>query len=119
MNLIFNIKEVIMMMSKVIEIDDLKRSINKLVEEKYPLIDEILLFGSYSRGDMDEVSDIDLFISKPDRVPAKYVYCMIGDLKRIYGKKVDLFRNNDVQKDSDIYKNIIEEGVIVYAGKDA
>lgn len=104
---------------RIINKDDLKEKIQQLVKEKYPLIEEMILFGSYSRGDMDEVSDLDLFISKPDRVPAKYVYCMIGDISRMYGKKVDLFRNNDVIKDSDIYKNIMKEGVVIYDGKNA
>lgn len=101
-------------MKDIIEREDLRKNIKKLVNENYPLIEEMLLFGSYSRGEMDEDSDIDLFISKPERVPAKYVYCMIGDLKRLYDKKVDLFRGVDVDKDSDIYINIMKEGVVIY-----
>ncbi len=97
-----------------IDKNDLKKQIKNLVIKKYPLIEEIILFGSYSRGNSDGKSDIDLFISKPERVPAKYVYCMIGDLKELYDKDIDLFRSSDVNKNSDIYDVIINEGEIIY-----
>lgn len=101
--------------TNIVKKEDLKKVLNELVINKYPLVEEIILFGSYARGDMDEKSDLDLFISKPERVPAEYVFCLIEDLKKLYNKNVDLFRGVDVDKKSNFYNSIINEGSVVYA----
>ena len=101
--------------TQIIDKEDLKEKIQQLINEKYPLIEKVILFGSYSRGDMDEKSDIDLFISKPDRVPAEYVLCLIEDLRNLYNKNIDLFSGVDVDKKSNFYNSIMSEGSVVYA----
>lgn len=95
--------------------DDLKKYIFDIVEYNYPEIDNIILFGSYARGDdVTSYSDLDLYISEPKQVKAKTVYTLISRLKEVLQKPVDLFRSIDVDHNSDFYHNIFKEGIIIY-----
>lgn len=56
------------------------------------------LFGSYARGEQDEVSDIDLMVELDDRVG---LYKFVGiqlKLEELLGKKVDLISANGISR---------------------
>ena len=63
--------------------------------EKYP-IKSIGLFGSYSRGDYREDSDIDIMVelSEPDAV--KFIL-LAYELKELLNKKVDLVSKKGIK----------------------
>lgn len=60
-----------------------------LVAKKWP-IQECYLFGSYSRGEETETSDVDLIISLPDVISYLDLECMQNELSDILGVPVDL-----------------------------
>lgn len=85
---------------------------------KYLEIDKVLLFGSRARGDNKYNSDVDL--------------CIIGDsLSHLTLAKINMDINeidthlsfdvlafNELSK-AELIKNIMEEGVVIYNGKEA
>ena len=59
-----------------------------LLQQKYPL-DSIGIFGSYSRGDQTEYSDLDILIDYHGTMGYNFIE-LAEELERITGKKVDL-----------------------------
>lgn len=100
--------------NKVYSTAELQETIKSIVAEQYPEINKIILFGSYSRNDANCMSDLDLCISSPEKIKARVVYTLIGRLKEAFNKPIDLFRKQDIDQQSDFYKNIESEGVIIY-----
>lgn len=100
--------------SKVYTINEVKEVIENIVSDQYPEINRIILFGSYSRNDANCKSDLDLCIDSPKNVKARVVYTLIGRLKEVFNKPIDLFRKNDIDMNSTFYKSIEEEGIIIY-----
>lgn len=99
--------------SKVYTINEVKEVIENIVSDQYPEINRIILFGSYSRNDANCMSDLDLCIDSPN-VKARVVYTLIGRLKEVLNKPIDLFRKNDIDMNSTFYKSIEKEGIIIY-----
>ena len=84
--------------------------------------DQIVLFGSYARGDANEKSDIDLLILKKE---LKNSFNIIDSIyKALYDNKIkisidilaiDYNRYNEINnKIGYIYKTIKEQGKIIY-----
>ena len=84
--------------------------------------DQILLFGSYARGDTNEKSDIDLLIIKKE---LKNSFNIIDSIYRaLYDNKIkipvdilviDYNRYNELNNEIGyIYKTIKEQGKIIY-----
>lgn len=59
-------------------------------------------------------SDIDLVIDSEGTLLNIYFYGLLEDLVQKLQKNVDLFEISEIQKDSQIYKDIENEGVVVY-----
>ncbi len=73
----------------------------KLLKEQFG-IDEIILFGSFARGEESGDSDIDLYVDMPADFFKK---CELIDfLEKAFQRKVDV-----VRKHSNIKKRFIEE----------
>lgn len=100
--------------SKVYSKKEIKDAIEKIVKEQYPEINKIVLFGSYSRDEANCMSDLDLCIYSPEKVKARVVYTLLGRLKEVFNKPIDLFRKQDIDCQSDFYKTIEKEGIIIY-----
>jgi len=66
-----------------------------LLFEKYP-VKEMALFGSYSRGDFNEESDVDILVefSEPDAM--KFIM-LANELEDLLGKKVDLVSKKGIK----------------------
>ena len=102
------------MANKVYTISEIKEIIKKLIENYYPSIKKVMLFGSYARGEQSKFSDIDLYITdSPDFVRLKTIG-FISELKEKLNKDIDLFIEKNVDKTSDFYKNIIKDGIVIY-----
>lgn len=99
---------------KVYTIDELKQYLKKIIEENNPEVEELILFGSYARGEATPISDLDLYIRKPDKVLPRTVYTLTGRIKENLFKYVELFRASDVDHNSEFYKNILKDGMIIY-----
>lgn len=82
-------------------LDILKREKNHL-QKKY-FVDTLALFGSFSRGENNINSDIDILVSFSKPVGIEFLY-LAHELEDILGKKVDLVSKKAIK--SSYYKFI-------------
>lgn len=75
-------------------------------------IEKIYLFGSYVKGDVSPLSDIDLYMQS-DIYGLEY-FGVVERFRNALHKKVDLLSNKTVLPDSKIYDEITKTGVIIY-----
>lgn len=100
------------MSEKVYSIDEL-RSILKEVFNNFA-VKKAILFGSYAKNTPTAKSDIDLVIDSEGKLLNIYFYGLLEDLVQKLQKNVDLFEITEIQKDSQIYNDILNEGVVIY-----
>ena len=84
----------------------------KPLAEKYH-VKEIYLFGSYARGEADENSDLDFLVFGGENFKLTNVLALGEDLREVLKKKVDIFEIREVNQDSEFYKTIMREKVLV------
>ena len=90
-------------------------NINRLVQplaDKYR-VKEIYLFGSYARGEADEDSDLDFLVYGGEGFKLTNILALGEELREVLKKKVDVFEIHEVNEDSDLYKTIMKEKVLV------
>ena len=90
-------------------------NINRLVKplaDKYR-VKEIYLFGSYARGEADESSDWDFLVFGGENFKLTNILALGEELREVLKKKVDIFEIREVNQDSDFYKTIMKEKVLV------
>ena len=84
----------------------------KPIAEKYK-VKEIYLFGSYARGEADESSDLDFLVFGGDNFKLTMIFSLAEDLRKVLKKNVDVFEINEINKDSDFYRVIMKERLLV------
>ena len=84
----------------------------KLIAEKYK-VEEIYLFGSYARGEADESSDLDFLVFGGNNFKLTMIFSLAEDLRKVLKKNVDVFEINEINKDSDFYRVIMKERLLV------
>ena len=100
------------MCEKIYTIEELKNILKDIF--KNFAVKKAILFGSYAENTPTEKSDIDLVIDSEGKLLNIYFYGLLEDLVQKLQKNVDLFEITEIQKDSKIYKDIENEGVIIY-----
>lgn len=100
------------MSNKIYSIDELKAILAKILKDT--VVEKAILFGSYAKNCPTETSDIDLIIDSNGKLLNINFYGLLEELVEQLNKNIDLFEITEIQKDSDIYKNIQKEGVILY-----
>ncbi len=100
------------MCEKIYTIEELKNMLKDIF--KNFAVKKAILFGSYAKNTPTEKSDIDLVIDSEGKLLNIYFYGLLEDLVQKLQKNVDLFEITEIQKDSKIYKDIENEGVIIY-----
>lgn len=100
------------MCEKIYTIEELKNILKDIF--KNFAVKKAILFGSYAKNTPTEKSDIDLVIDSEGKLLNIYFYGLLEDLVQKLQKNVDLFEITEIQKDSKIYKDIENEGVIIY-----
>ena len=78
-----------------------------LLQKKYP-IEKLALFGSYSRGEQKENSDIDILVEFNGNVAWEF-FDLADELKKILGQKVDLVSKKGIKPH---YWEYIQQDVI-------
>ena len=100
------------MSEKIYTIDELKTILKDIL--KNFSVKKAILFGSYAKNTPTEKSDIDLVSDSDGKLLNIYFYGLLENLVEKLNKEVDLFEISEIQKDSKIYNDIQNEGVIVY-----
>ena len=100
------------MSEKIYSIDELKKILAKILSKFQ--VKKAILFGSYAKNTPTEKSDIDLVIDSEGKLLNISFYGLLEDLVQGLQKNIDLFEISEIQKNSRIYNDIKNEGVIVY-----
>lgn len=93
-------------------IDDLKKIIVPIAEKYH--ISKVYLFGSFARGDQNDISDLDLRVEKGE---LKGMFALCGfytEVEEALHMKVDILTTGSL--DEDFLKKIEKDEVLLYAG---
>ena len=91
--------------------EDINRFVRPIAEKYH--VEEIYLFGSYARGEADENSDLDFLVFGGKNFKLTMIFSLAEDLREVLNKKVDVFEISEINQDSDFYKTIMKERVLV------
>ncbi len=100
------------MSEKVYTIEEIKSILQNILQNFE--VKKAILFGSYAKNTPTSTSDIDLVIDSEGKLLNIYFYGLLEDLVQTLQKNVDLFEISEIQKNSKIYDDIQNEGVVVY-----
>ena len=100
------------MSEKIYTIEELKEIIQEIL--KNFSVKKAILFGSYAKNTPTSKSDIDLVIDSDGTLLNIYFYGLLEELVKKIQKNIDLFEISEIQKGSQIYKDIQSEGVVIY-----
>jgi predicted nucleotidyltransferase len=84
----------------------------KPLAEKYH-VREIYLFGSYARGEADGDSDMDFLVFGGEGFKLTSILALGEDLRAVLKKKVDVFEIREINQDSEFFRTIMREKVLV------
>ena len=84
----------------------------KPLAQKYH-VKEVYLFGSYARGEADENSNLDFLVFGGEDFELTQIFAFGEELREILQKRVDVFEINEINQDSEFYKTIMREMVLV------
>ena len=106
-------------MAKVYTVDEIKKIVTPIAKQYG--VKNVWLFGSYARGEADEKSDIDLRITRGDRVKSLITLGgMYVDFEEALGKPVDIITTESLADEinklynRDLRKNIKRDEVKLY-----
>ena len=77
-------------------------------------VKKAILFGSYAKNNPTKKSDIDLVIDSEGQLLNIYFYGLLEELVQNLEKNIDLIEISEIQKNSKLYNDIQNEGVVVY-----
>ena len=100
-------------MEKVYSIDEIKGILNPIFIAN--AVYKATLFGSYAKGIATEKSDIDIVIDSKGELLNINFYGLLEEVIGVLKKKVDLLEISEIKKDSQIYREIEREGILLYA----
>lgn len=100
------------MSEKIYTIEEIKNMIQEILK-KYP-VKKAILFGSYAKNNPTSKSDIDLVIDSDGKLLNIKFYGLLEELVQKLQKNIDLIEITEIKKNSEIYKNIQKEGIIIY-----
>ena len=105
--------------------DENSKKVNKIIGnyiddvKKHITISKVILYGSYSKGDYNEYSDIDIAIFSENFNGKKFVEAtsFLFGLARKYNEiciEPIGFNNSDLEKDNPFIDEIINTGKVIY-----
>ncbi len=71
------------------------RNLKFQLSKKYP-ITSMALFGSFSRGDQSDNSDVDILVELDGKIGSKFID-LAEELESAIGRKVDLISKNGIK----------------------
>lgn len=75
-------------------------------------VDYVFLFGSYSKGEAQDDSDIDLFVSTD--VSGIKFYGMVEELRQVLHKKIDMITLESLENNTELINEILKDGIKIY-----
>ena len=99
------------MNKQILTSEDINRFVRPIAEKYH--VKEIYLFGSYARGEADENSDLDFLVFGGKNFKLTMIFSLAEDLREVLNKKVDVFEISEINQDSDFYKTIMKERILV------
>ncbi len=93
--------------SKVLTLQEIA-DVVKPIAEKYG-VEEIYLFGSYARGEASPDSDLDFLVFGGSLFKLTRIFSLAEDLRKAFGKDIDVFEIHEVNADSEFYRTVMEE----------
>lgn len=100
------------MSNKVYTIEEIIKKVSTILSDFS--IKRAILFGSYAKNTQDSNSDIDIVVDSGGKLLNIGFYGLLEELVEVLEKKVDLIEISEIRKGSQIYKDIQEEGIIIY-----
>lgn len=100
------------MSEKIYTIDEIKSLLSEIFSNFE--IKKAILFGSYAKQTPTSKSDIDIVVDSDGKLLNINFYGLLEELVQKLQKNIDLFEITEIQKNSNIYKNIQKEGIIIY-----
>ena len=98
-------------MNKTYTIDEIEKK-SKIIFAKNNVA-RAYLFGSYAYGSPHGNSDIDIALDAKNTSFLR-ICGMMEELSQIFGKSIDIFDFREIEKDSNIMKQIEQKGVLLY-----
>lgn len=71
------------------------------------------IFGSYARNEADKNSDVDVFVIGGNMFDPTDIFSIADELYRALQKNVDVYEEREIDRTSDLYSNIMREGIEV------
>ena len=100
------------MSEKIYTIEELKDILQNILKQF--AVKRAILFGSYAKNTPTAKSDIDIVIDSEGKLLNINFYGLLEELVQNLEKNIDLFEISEIQKDSNLYNDILKEGVIIY-----
>ena len=99
------------MSKQIFTIENITAMVKPLAQKYH--VKEVYLFGSYARGEADENSDLDFLVCGGESFKLTQIFSFGEELREILQKRVDVFEINEINQDSEFYKKIMREKVLV------
>ncbi len=100
------------MNKNIYTISDIKKLLNEVLSSTD--VEKAILFGSYAKNTPTPNSDIDILIDSNGKIKGLKFFAIIDMIKEKFDKDVDIIEKTEIDKNSNIEKEINETGVIVY-----
>ena len=84
--------------------------------DKEPII-KVTLFGSYAKGDHNELSDVDLVIDSEGQLLGLDFFRVLDEIVHVLNMDVDLFEQAEIVRGSPMDEAIQHEGITLYERK--
>lgn len=94
----------------IASVRSIKHVCRELFKTKYPLIKCAYLYGSYSRGEANGKSEINIAIVA-DKLNNELINEISSELEKKLHKRVDLRTYNQLKKDTNIIEDILISGI--------
>ena len=99
-------------MDRVYSIDEIKQKLNPIFAA-YPVY-KATLFGSYARGEANAISDLDILADSRGEIKGVEFFAMWARAEDSVEKRIDMIEKVDMPEDTQIYANVLKEGVVIY-----
>lgn len=96
----------------ILKIEEIKQAASELFESEYPEVESAYLFGSYSRQEATERSDVDILVVCPPM--GMRLFGIAADLEDRLHKEVDLHTHRQLLQNEVFLKEVLRDCIKIY-----